>query len=164
MRHPQVKRPLHQGDIRIVRCLVKKVSMIHLDIGPEPPGEPGSMTGRTGSSGNVVRSGAVAQLARAPALQAGGRGFDSHQLHSVSPVHVGSPAVMWVLGPSVATNLRAEGAPRPLGSAGRTIAWVTGELTVMGPAPVTALATLASISRHLERCQSPVEWASLLRR
>jgi hypothetical protein len=27
--------------------------------------------------------GAVAQLARAPALQAGGRGFDSHQLHSV---------------------------------------------------------------------------------
>ena len=29
--------------------------------------------------------GAVAQLARAPALQAGGRGFESHQLHSAGP-------------------------------------------------------------------------------
>ena len=29
-------------------------------------------------------SGAVAQLARAPALQAGGRGFESHQLHRLA--------------------------------------------------------------------------------
>src|SRR5690242_11002603 len=34
------------------------------------------------------RSGDVAQLARAPALQAGGRGFESHRLHRESPVRV----------------------------------------------------------------------------
>ncbi len=33
----------------------------------------------------VDQIGAVAQLARAPALQAGGRGFESHQLHERIP-------------------------------------------------------------------------------
>jgi hypothetical protein len=33
-------------------------------------------------------SGAVAQSARAPALQAGGRGFESHQLHKSSLIYV----------------------------------------------------------------------------
>ena len=37
----------------------------------------------------IGRSGAVAQLARAPALQAGGQGFDSPQLHSGGLVEFG---------------------------------------------------------------------------
>ena len=37
-------------------------------------------------SGNL---GAVAQLARAPALQAGGRRFDSDQLHKQNPLFTG---------------------------------------------------------------------------
>ena len=44
------------------------------------------MASQWGPSDSVAISGAVAQLARAPALQAGGRGFDSHQLHSGSPL------------------------------------------------------------------------------
>ena len=35
----------------------------------------------SGSSRGIPPQGDVAQLARAPALQAGGRGFDSHRLH-----------------------------------------------------------------------------------
>ena len=38
---------------------------------------------RTTVAGTLASPGDVAQLARAPALQAGGRGFESHRLHTI---------------------------------------------------------------------------------
>ena len=49
-----------------------------------------SSRGRGFASVPSVDLGAVAQLARAPALQAGGRGFESHQLHMQDLRNLGS--------------------------------------------------------------------------